>query len=115
MTLLAPNLFARYTASVSVEKPGFQPPATRMRPEKLDKITWFKEKGEPKELYYVIKYFSPRSKTKFSKRMKEYFENDYFGVDRYSRTAEDVSDDFKETLIDYALNRKYLKPAQVTE
>lgn len=75
----------------------------RMRPEKqkLDKIKWFKEKGEPKELYYVIKYFSPRSKTKFSKQMKEYFENDYFGVDRYSRTAEDVSDGFKDKLEDW--------------
>lgn len=72
----------------------------RMRPEKqkLDKIIWFKEKGEPKELYYVIKYFSPRSRTKFSKQMKEYFENDYFGVDCYSRTAEDVSDGFKDKL-----------------
>ena len=70
----------------------------RMRPEKLEKIIWFKEKSEPKELYYVIKYFSPRSGKKFSKQMKEYFENDYFGVENYSRTAEDVSDDFKDKL-----------------
>ncbi len=73
----------------------------RMRPEKLDAIPWFKEKGEPKELYYIIKYFSPRTRKKFSKQMKDYFENEYFGVADYSRTAEDVSDDFKKKLEDF--------------
>ena len=72
----------------------------RMRPKKLDTIIWFKEKGEPKELYYIIKYFSPRTQKKYSKQMKDYFENDYFGVADYSRTAEDVSDDFKDKLED---------------
>ena len=32
-----------------------------------------------------------------------------------SLTVIEMLDDFKETLIDYALNKKYLKPAQVTE